>query len=198
MTVAAGLSPFASAADAALPGADGAAGAAGTPASAGSVATPAPRIQSVLLRAVTVTYDLDRSLLFYRDILGQEVVEDVPLDAARARSWLDCSPQAEVRHLILRGRGEYVGGPITGGRISFISIREPDGRVPPRAHPNRKGSRGDTILPHRVRGLDDIYAKLKAANFEILFEPRVSGTGLSRNMMVFDPDGNIVELFELK
>jgi hypothetical protein len=31
---------------------------------------PAADVQSLLLRAVTVTYDLDRSLLFYRDILG--------------------------------------------------------------------------------------------------------------------------------
>jgi catechol 2,3-dioxygenase-like lactoylglutathione lyase family enzyme len=157
-----------------------------------------PAVQSILLRAVTVTYDVERSLLFYRDILGQEVVEDVPLQTERARVWLDCSPQAVVRHLILRGSGEYPGGPIAGGRISFISVKEPDGKKPPPAHPNRRGSQGDTILPHRVKGLDQIYAKLQAAGFEVLFPPRTSGTGLSRNMMVFDPNGNIVELFEMK
>jgi hypothetical protein len=94
-----------------------------------SVATPAPAVQSLLLRAVTVTYDLERSLLFYRDILGQEVVEDVPLETERARAWLDCSPKAQVRHLILRGTGEYPGGSIAGGRISFISVKEPDGNI---------------------------------------------------------------------
>ena len=197
-TLAAALCPVAFAADSAASPATAAAAAPSTSTSTGGVATPTPRIQSLLLRAVTVTYDLERSLLFYRDILGQEVVEDVPLDTERSRAWLDCSPRAEIRHLILRGSAEYVGGPISGGRISFISIREPDGRVPPTAHPNRKGSRGDTILPHRVKGLDEIYGKLTAAKFEILFAPRVSGTGLSRNMMVFDPNGNIVELFELK
>jgi catechol 2,3-dioxygenase-like lactoylglutathione lyase family enzyme len=155
-------------------------------------------VQSLLLRAVTVTYDVERSLLFYRDILGQEVVEDVALSAERSRAWLDISPQAEVRHLILRGKGEYPGGPIAGGRISFISIKEPDGRKPPPAHPNRRGSQGDTILPHRVKGLDQIYSRLQATGFEVLFPPRTSGTGLSRNMMVFDPNGNIVELFEMK
>jgi hypothetical protein len=49
-----------------------------------------------------------------------------------------------------------------------------------------------------VKGLDQIYAKLQAAGFEVLFAPRTSGTGLSRNMMAFDPNGNIVELFEMK
>lgn len=160
--------------------------------------TESPTVQSLLLRAVTVTYDVERSLLFYRDILGQEVVEDVPLSAERSRAWLDISPRAEVRHLILRGQGEYPGGPIAGGRISFISIKEPDGRKPAPAHPNRRGSQGDTILPHRVKGLDQIYARLQAEGFEVLFAPRTSGTGLSRNMMVFDPNGNIVELFEMK
>ena len=180
--------PFASAADAPKTG---------VPTDSRSVASQAPGVQSLLLRSVTVTYDIDRSLLFYRDILGQEVVEDVPLSTERARTWLDCSPQAQVRHLTLRGEAEYPGGPIAGGRISFISVREPDGRRPAPAHPNRKGSQGDTILPHRVKGLDQIHARLKTANFEFLFTPRVSSTGLSRNMMVFDPNGNIVELFEL-
>ncbi len=163
-----------------------------------SASTGPSAVQSILLRAVTVTYDVERSLLFYRDILGQEVVEDVPLSTERSRAWLDVSPQAEVRHLILRGKGEYPGGPIAGGRISFISVKEPRDKKPPPAHPNRRGSQGDMILPHRVKGLDQIYARLQAERFEVLFPPRTSGTGLSRNMMVFDPNGNIVELFEMK
>lgn len=107
-------------------------------------------------------------------------------------------PQAEVRLLILRGKGEYPGGPIAGRRISFIRIKEPDGRKPPAAHPNRRGTQGDMILPHRVKGLGQSYGKLQAAGFDILFPPRTSSTGRSRNMMAFDPNGNIVELFERK
>lgn len=154
--------------------------------------------QSILLRAVSVTYDLERSLLFYRDILGQDVVEDVPLTAERSASWLEVSPQAKIRFVVLRGKGEYPGGPITGGRIAFIAIDDP-------AHPragnktdNRRGVHGDMILPHRVANLDGIVRRLKEQKFEFLFEPRVSPTGLSRNCMVFDPNGHIVELFELK
>ena len=154
-------------------------------------------VQSLLLRAVSVTYDLERSLLFYRDILNQEVVEDATLSTERAQTWLDITPQAQVRFVVLRGRGEYPGGPIAGGRIAFIGIREPN-RKAAAAQPNRRGSQGDMILPHRVKGLDSIYAKLQTAGFEILFAPRVTPTGLSRNMMVFDPNGHIVELFEMK
>jgi catechol 2,3-dioxygenase-like lactoylglutathione lyase family enzyme len=160
-------------------------------------APPAADVQSILLRAVTVTYDLERSLLFYRDILGQEVVEDVPLSTERSRTWVDVSADAELRFVVLRGRAEYPGGPIAGGRIAFIGVREPDGRRPP-ARANRRGTQGDLILPHRVRGLDAIYERLQREGFEILFAPRASSTGLSRTMMVFDPNGHIVELFELR
>lgn len=45
-------------------------------------------VQSLLLRAVAVNFDVERSLLSCRDILGQEVVEDVPLWAEGARAWL--------------------------------------------------------------------------------------------------------------
>ncbi len=154
--------------------------------------------QSILLRAVSVTYDLERSLLFYRDILSQEVVEDNPLNADRSMSWLDVSPEAKIRFVVLRGKGDYPGGPIAGGRIAFIAIDDP-------AHPrgsvktqNHRGVHGDVILPHRVANLDGIVRRLKAAGFEFLFEPRVSPTGLSRNCMVYDPNRHIVELFELK
>lgn len=161
-------------------------------------ATSEKPTQSILLRAVSVTYDLERSLLFYRDILGQEIVEDSPLDAERSATWLNVSPQAKIRFVVLRGKGEYPGGPITGGRIAFIAIDDPvhSGRSIKEA--NRRGVHGDMILPHRVANLDGIVARLKAAKFEFLFEPRVSATGLSRNCMVFDPNGHIVELFELK
>lgn len=154
-------------------------------------------VQSILLRAVTVTYDLDRSLLFYRDILGQEVVEDTLLSTECSRAWLDVSAAAELRFVVLRGRAEYPGGPIAGGRIAFIGVREPDGRRPP-SRANRRAIQGDVILPHRVRGIDAIHERLRREGFEILFAPRVSSTGLSRNMMVFDPNGHIVELFELR
>ena len=99
--------------------------------------------------------------------------------------------------VVLRGRAEYPGGPITGGRIAFIAISDP-ARTPGVVRANHRGTQGDLIFPHRVKGLDAIYAKLVAAGFEILFAPRVTPSGLSRNMMVFDPNGHIVELFELK
>ena len=159
---------------------------------------PAQPVQTILLRAVTVTHDLDRSLLFYRDILGQQLMELNRLDTERSRRWLDIGPRAEVWFASLRGQGEYAGGAVTGGRIAFIGIRDPDARPEDRAPAaGRKGRQGDAILPHRVSNLDELMARLRRNGFEVLVPPTTSSSGLSRSAMVFDPNGKIVELFEL-
>lgn len=160
--------------------------------------SPGPPVQTILLRAVTVTHDLERSLLFYRDILGQQLMELNRLDTERSRRWLDIGPRAEVWFASLRGQGEYAGGAVTGGRIAFIGIRDPDARPEDRAPAaGRKGRQGDAILPHRVSNLDELMARLRRNGFEVLVPPTTSSSGLSRSAMVFDPNGKIVELFEL-
>ena len=62
---------------------------------------------------------------------------------------------------------------------------------------NRRARQGDSIHPHRVANIDEIARRARAKGVEILFGPRRSGSGLSRNMMMFDPNGRIVEVFEL-
>ncbi|MDX2143874.1 MAG: hypothetical protein SFV19_11010, partial [Rhodospirillaceae bacterium] len=56
---------------------------------------------------------------------------------------------------------------------------------------------GGHIHPLRVSDIDEIAKRAKAKGVEILFGPKVSGTRLSRNMMMFDPNGRIVEVFEI-
>lgn len=161
----------------------------------GQAADHEDRVQSLMLRGVIVTHDLDASLHFYRDILGQEVVEERQLDAQRSQTYLDVSATAKVVHIIFRGSAEYPGGPVTGGRMSLIGIDDPL-RSPAKVarHPARHG---DVIFPHRVANLDEIYRRIKTAKLQVLYPPRVSSTGRSRTMMVYDPNGKIVELFEL-
>jgi catechol 2,3-dioxygenase-like lactoylglutathione lyase family enzyme len=156
-------------------------------------------VQSLLLRSVTVTCKLDASIAFYRDILGQEVIEDAPQDAAKASAFLDVRPTSRVRFVILKGSAVYPGGEIIGGRIAFMGIDDPEApacKSAPAA--NHRGRQGDGIHPHRVANIDEIARRARAQGVEILFGPRRSGTGLSRNMMMFDPNGRIVEVFELE
>lgn len=156
-------------------------------------------VQSLLLRSVTVTCKLEESIAFYRDILGQEVIEDVKQDAVRAAEYLDVTPEAEIRFVVMKGSAVYPGGEIIGGRVAFMGIRDPKGNACKDADKveNHRGIHGSHIHPHRVANIDEIARRAKARGVEILFGPRPSGTRKSRNLMMFDPNGRIVEVFEI-
>lgn len=156
-------------------------------------------VQSLLLRSVTVTCKLEESVAFYRDILGQEVITDQAVDAKAAGRYLDVSPLAKVRFVVLKGSGVYPGGEIIGGRVAFMGI---DDKKSPACRDtvferNRKGGQGSHIHPMRVSNIDEIERRAKAKGVEILFGPKPSESKLSRNMMMFDPNGVIVEVFEV-
>ena len=164
-----------------------------------AAAAAEPPVQSILLRSVTVTCKLDESIAFYRDILGQEVIEDAKQDPARAARFLDVTPQAEVRFVVMKGSAVYPGGEIIGGRVAFMGIKDANSNACKDADKlkNRRGVQGSHIHPHRVANINEIAARAKARGVEILFGPEASGSGLSRSMMMFDPNGRIVEVFEI-
>ena len=157
------------------------------------------KVQSMLLRSVTVTCKLEESIAFYRDILGQEVMEDGIQSPEGAMRFLDTNPTSKVRFVIMRGSGVYPGGEIIGGRVAFMGIE--DLKAPACKDiaklKNQRGVQGSEIHPHRVANIDEIAKRAKAKGVEILFGPKVSGTRLSRNMMMYDPNGRIVEVFEV-
>jgi catechol 2,3-dioxygenase-like lactoylglutathione lyase family enzyme len=157
------------------------------------------KVQSMLLRSVTVTCKLEESIAFYRDILGQEVMEDSVQSPEGAAKFLDTKLNSKVRFVIMKGSGVYPGGEIIGGRVAFMGIEDPKAPACKDAAKvkNQRGVQGSEIHPHRVSNIDEIAKRAKAKGVEILFGPKVSGTRLSRNMMMFDPNGRIVEVFEV-
>lgn len=167
------------------------------------VAAPAQaqetKVQSMLLRSVTVTCKLEESIAFYRDILGQEVMEDGIQSPEGAIRFLDTNPTSKVRFVIMKGSGVYPGGEIIGGRIAFMGIEDPKAPACKDAAKvkNQRGIQGSEIHPHRVANIDEIAKRAKAKGVEILFGPKTSGSKLSRNMMMYDPNGRIVEVFEV-
>lgn len=152
-------------------------------------------VQSLMLRGVIVTHHGEASIRFYRDILGQTIVERRALSATSEGNYLDVSADARIEHLIFKGSAEYPGGPIQGGRMSLITIDDP--KAAPPTVTNRRAAHGDVIFPHRVSGIDEIYRRIKDAGIEVIHPPKRSLTGRSRTMMVYDPTGQIIELFEL-
>ena len=157
-------------------------------------------VQALLLRAVITTCKLEESIAFYRDILGQRVIQERDFTPEVAAPYVAVSDQGTVRLVVMEGRGEYPGGPIAGGRIAFMGVlddmnspacRDMDKKV------NRAGHHGEPILPFRVGNIDEIVRRAKVAGYEIGFEPRRSPVGLSRNMVMYDPNGTLLELFEV-
>ncbi len=159
-----------------------------------------PPVQSLLLRAVITTCKLEESIAFYRDILGQKVIQERDFTPDLINRYTAVSEKGAVRLVVMEGRGEYPGGPIAGGRIAFMGIlNDPDGPgcKDMDKKTTRPGHHGDPILPFRVGNIDEIHRRLLDGGYEVSFPPTRSPVGLSRNMIAFDPNGVLLELFEL-
>lgn len=153
--------------------------------------------QSLLLRGVTVTCKIEESITFYRDVMGQKIIEDVTFSGSGIQKYIDVQDGGDVRFVIMGGSGVYPGGQVVGGNIAFMAIVDDSDPSCEAPIVNKRGQQGSIIFPHRVSNIDEIAKRAKAAGHEILFDVKASGTGLSRNMMLFDPNGNIVEVFQI-
>lgn len=142
--------------------------------------------------------DLERSLRFYRDIVGLEVVspeehDGGPIDEMTAMSGV------HMREYRLRAPGgvngytrdQETGGQLTFDLIEWIRPTSPIGRQPLHHVPSA----------HICFGVEDVpatYERLKDAGVEIKSPPvSFSGEGDWHVLFFYDPDGNLLELNEI-
>jgi catechol 2,3-dioxygenase-like lactoylglutathione lyase family enzyme len=140
--------------------------------------------------------DLEKSLHFYRDILGMEVVspeehDGGPIDEMTAMS------NVHMREYRLRPPGGVNGHTRTSEQgftfdlIQWINPESPTGRQPLHHVPSA----------HFCFGVEDVpatYERLKAAGVEIVSPPvRFEGEGDWHVLFFYDPDGNLLELNEI-
>jgi catechol 2,3-dioxygenase-like lactoylglutathione lyase family enzyme len=132
--------------------------------------------------------DLERSLRFYRDVLGLEPLfgpEDVTGPGFGRATKID---GAKIRYTVLR----------VGDGTSLVWLIQ---FLAPRARPSRQQVH-DTEAPHiafRVDDIDEAKARLEARGVKFTSEPiRVDDGPLSGRSFVYfpDPDGVILEIFE--
>jgi len=133
-----------------------------------------------------VVRDPERSLAFYRDIIGLKVrarmtesgeyIEKVVGIPGAVLEWakLEC-PEGSLVELI-----EYKKG--------IGSVEEPE-----KASAYR---RGFSHVAFTVRDIEDMYRTLKGLGFDCNNPPETSPDGLVKVMYCHDPDGIIVELVE--
>jgi molybdate transport system substrate-binding protein len=131
-----------------------------------------------------IVTSLDKSLEFYRDVLGLEVAVNNPFSVNPAIMKLGNTPGAQSRFAALRIPGSEVG-------IELIEYKDID-RKP--QHP-RFVDPGAANMALRVRDIDSVFAKLQKFGATILTKggkPATINNGAY--LFVQDPDGFVVEL----
>lgn len=125
---------------------------------------------------------LSRSIAFYRDLFGMEVILDVPFDGPRYEALMGLSG-VRGRAALLQRKGLE------------LELFEFDFPPPAPANPQRPVC--DHGITHFCIGVTDLqseYLRLKAAG--VVFHSEPVHTGRSGLVYGRDPDGNVFELLE--
>lgn len=142
--------------------------------------------------ALTVA-DLDRSIAFYRDVLGFRKTLDMPLRGGHSERLLGLRAGTTARSVIMQQ-----GKAITG-EVELIQFTPPVDRL---TGPKRPGDPGVFLLSFEVTGekLEDVYQRLLKTGVRFYSEPQplyLKGYGEIQAVVLPDPDGVLIELIQL-
>jgi catechol 2,3-dioxygenase-like lactoylglutathione lyase family enzyme len=132
--------------------------------------------------------DLDRSLPFYRDLLGMEVLWERVYDEEYVRTLLGY-PTVRLRCAFLQIPGSLA-------KVELLEYQN----VPRDQVQLRRADPGNAHLALSVADLDAVCRQLKNAGVSFVSEPMVSTAGHyqgSKTVYVNDPDGISVQLMEI-
>jgi len=133
-----------------------------------------------------IVSDLERSLAFYRDLLGLEVLDRVDLIAGKEVSLGVGIPDARFQ-LVHLGASE---GPT---RLELLHYLSPKSKpLPPEARSNDIGT---AHAAFRVNNIEACYDRLRGKGVRFISELQESSTG-ERFCYFYDPDGAILEIIE--
>jgi catechol 2,3-dioxygenase-like lactoylglutathione lyase family enzyme len=144
--------------------------------------------------------DFDRSLHFYRDLLGFEVTQEIPeLGATGYEDGISKRKNRKYRVAVLRYGKESTAPYGMGEEAPVIALVAPLGPAP-----TGKGIKVDQIgITHFgiwVKGLDTIYEELKGKGVKFAAPPHTGAkteAGTLRTAFAEDPDGILIQLDEL-
>ncbi|MEQ1889565.1 MAG: VOC family protein [Alphaproteobacteria bacterium] len=144
--------------------------------------------------AITVS-DIERSIAFYRDVLGFRKTLDVPLTNAIVERVLRLHPDVKGRSVIMQQ------GPSQIGEVELIQF-ENTGLKP--SGPKRPGDPGMFLLSFSVSGevIDDTKTRLEALGLGVQCYGAPTTIELPEygdiRVIIFeDPDGIMIELVQL-
>jgi catechol 2,3-dioxygenase-like lactoylglutathione lyase family enzyme len=147
--------------------------------------------------------NLDRSLGFYRDLLGLEFILRRVWDEAYVRQMVGY-PDASLDIALLKLPGEQ-GSPLsaegflTPGQgdliLELIEYQQPRGNVAP-SHLNTPGNAHLCFIVDDIQG---IYVRLRQAGVEFVSEPVEVAAGPNKGRQAVylrDPDGIVIQLMQ--
>jgi catechol 2,3-dioxygenase-like lactoylglutathione lyase family enzyme len=132
--------------------------------------------------------DLDRSLPFYRDLLGMEVLWERVYEEEYMRTL--------VGYPAVRLRCAYLHIPGSTAKLELLEYQN----VPREPSKLRHADPGNAHLALSVPDLDGLCGRLKEAGVKFVSEPVVSTAGHyqgAKTVYVQDPDGISVQLVDL-
>lgn len=127
--------------------------------------------------------NLERSIRFYRDLLGMAVIQEVSFEGERYEAILGLRG-AKGRIAILR---------LANLELEFFQFASPAGKP---AEPDRPVcDAGITHFAVQVEDLPGMYARLKSAG--VVFHCPPTDFGCASATYLRDPDGNVIELLQM-
>ena len=147
-------------------------------------------IQEIMHVGVTVR-DLDRSIAFYRDVLGLTFQGEILMEGPETDA-LFCRKNCRARVAYLNGSDHVMAPPVE--LIQFVDEES-------REDPADLFKTSISEICFRVQNIDAVYAHLVAQGVDCLSAPQAfdftaSGFGRSKAIYFRDPDGIILELME--
>lgn len=142
-------------------------------------------------------HDLERSVAFYRDVLGFRPTLSAVVDDEEHRTYLRLARGVVGRAVIMQAEGAITGS------VELIHWADADGASPNPSHPpKRPGDPGVCLLAFEVtdEGLREVYDRLVAHGIECWSEPvamHIEGYGEIAAVVFEDPDGVMIELLTL-
>jgi glyoxylase I family protein len=127
--------------------------------------------------------DLDRSLAFYRDLLGLKEV----------RVWVESDPQVDLIVGLEDAHLKIAHLDTGGGVVELIEYTRPKGR--PISPAFRQCDVGPTHIAFLVDDIEGFYQKLKDVGVKFSCPPQERPNGWKATYF-FDPDGSTLELLQ--
>ena len=161
--------------------------------------TPPAEPSSALLRMTLVPADIERSVAFYRDVLGYKVGFDGDITQPLNRILLGLKDTESVRFVTLRGSKEIDGVALDSAGIGLMAIAGRDA-IPVLPQPDENSfASGQAMMAIVTDDIEAVIARARSFGAPILVGPIEADTrrGREREIVLLDPDNTRIHVVQL-